>query len=258
MKYVALTFDDGREDNASVAYPILERCGMKATLFVTTGYIDRSWTRDPEWAYSGEPMTLAQLRQLRDADWEIGLHGDWHRTSLEDWQSALAKLNAWGFDTQEIGCSLPNSQVDEQEIRRIIRTLGPERIAYIRRGRARNTRQFGSRLLFGLYIYLKSSWAYRRFNRENVMQLPVLDRAKVYTVVVRHEDDPEMILGLVDAMPEGTACVLMLHSILPELHPNYGREPWNWSAARFEQLCTGLRKRESKCRVELLREIVKT
>ena len=258
MKYVALTFDDGREDNASVAYPILERCGMKATLFVTTGYIDRSWTRDPEWAYSGEPMTLAQLRQLRDAGWEIGLHGDWHRTSLEDWQSALAKLNAWGFDTQEIGCSLPNSQVDEQEIRRIIRTLGPERIAYIRRGRARNTRQFGSRLLFGLYIYLKSSWAYRRFNRENVMQLPVLDRAKVYTVVVRHEDDPEMILGLVDAMPEGTACVLMLHSILPELHPNYGREPWNWSAARFEQLCTGLRKRESKCRVELLREIVKT
>lgn len=74
------------------------------------------------------------------------------------------------------------------------------------------------------------------------MQLPFPDRTKIYTVVVRHEDDPEMIMGLVDAMPEGTVCVLMLHSILPESHPNYGREPWNWSAVRFEQLCAGLRE----------------
>ena len=94
MKYIALTFDDGREDNVSVAYPIMARYGLTATLFVTTGYLDGTWTRDPAWAYSGEPITIDQLRLLRDAGWEIGLHGDWHRTSLEDWQSALAKLKA--------------------------------------------------------------------------------------------------------------------------------------------------------------------
>lgn len=242
MKYVALTFDDGREDNASVACPIMARYDLTATLFVTTGYLDGTWTRDPEWAYSGEPMTLGQLCQLRDAGWEIGLHGDWHRTSLEDWQSALEKLRDWGFDTAHIGCSLPNSRIDEQEIQRIVRTLGPETIAYIRRGRACDTKRFGNRLLFAMYTYMKSSWAYRRFNRENIMRFPVEQQTKLYSVVVRHEDDPKMILRLIDTMAEDSLCVLMLHSILPETHENYGKEPWNWSVVRFEQLCAGLRE----------------
>ena len=74
------------------------------------------------------------------------------------------------------------------------------------------------------------------------MRLPIKNRTKVYSVVVRHEDTPQMILRLVDAMKEDSLCVLMLHSILPEEHPNYGSEPWNWSAVRFEQLCAGLRE----------------
>lgn len=246
MKYIALTFDDGREDNASVAYPIMARYGLTATLFVTTGYLDGTWTRDPAWAYSGEPMSVDQLRLLRDAGWEIGLHGDWHQTSLEDWQSALEKLRQWGFNTARIGCSLPNSRVDEQEIQRIVCTLGPETVAYIRRGRACDTRHPGNRILFAMYTYMKSTWAYRRFNRENVMTLPVSDETRIYSVVVRHEDDPQMILKLADAMAENSLCVLMLHSILPETHENYGKEPWNWSTARFEQLCTGLQARASQ------------
>lgn len=259
MKYIALTFDDGREDNASVAFPILQRYGMAATLFVTTGYLDHTWTRDPEWIYSGEPMTIEQLRLLRDGGWEIGLHGDRHRTSLEDWQSALAKLGCWGFETARIGCSLPNSRVDEQELQRIVRTLGPETIAYIRRGRGCDTKRFGNRLLFAMYTYMNSSWAYRRFNRENVMSLPVADGTKVCSVVVRHEDHPQMLLRLADAMAEDSLCVLMLHSILPEDHPNYGRDPWNWSAARFEQLCVGLQARSggNSCCVQTLNHLLR-
>ena len=38
MKYVSITFDDGREDNYSVALPVMERYGMKGTVFVTTGF----------------------------------------------------------------------------------------------------------------------------------------------------------------------------------------------------------------------------
>jgi peptidoglycan/xylan/chitin deacetylase (PgdA/CDA1 family) len=43
---VALTFDDGYEDNYNVAFPILEERGLKATFFVTTGLIG---SERPQW-----------------------------------------------------------------------------------------------------------------------------------------------------------------------------------------------------------------
>ncbi len=39
---VTITFDDGYRDNLAVALPILERYGLPATIFITTGLVDRS------------------------------------------------------------------------------------------------------------------------------------------------------------------------------------------------------------------------
>jgi peptidoglycan/xylan/chitin deacetylase (PgdA/CDA1 family) len=49
----AVTFDDGFENNLTVAAPILERLGVPATFYVTTDFIDRnrmSWVDRIEWA----------------------------------------------------------------------------------------------------------------------------------------------------------------------------------------------------------------
>ena len=42
---VVLTFDDGYRDNLHVAAPILKRYGLPATLYLTTGYIERGETQ---------------------------------------------------------------------------------------------------------------------------------------------------------------------------------------------------------------------
>lgn len=42
---VSITFDDGYADNEAVALPVLRRCGLPATFFIATGFVDggRMW-----------------------------------------------------------------------------------------------------------------------------------------------------------------------------------------------------------------------
>ena len=72
-----MTFDDGFADTSAVALPILERHGLRATVFCVSGYVGASndW---PSQARSAPRLPLASaaaLGLLRDAGWEIGAHG---------------------------------------------------------------------------------------------------------------------------------------------------------------------------------------
>lgn len=51
-RYVLVTFDDGYRDNYDQAFPILKSHGVRATFFVTTGFLDHagvSWWDDIAW-----------------------------------------------------------------------------------------------------------------------------------------------------------------------------------------------------------------
>jgi len=66
-KPVIITFDDGRDNQYTEAFPLLEKFGFTATFFVFTNAMDRP-------GY----MTWDQLAELRDAGMEIGSHGIYH------------------------------------------------------------------------------------------------------------------------------------------------------------------------------------
>jgi peptidoglycan/xylan/chitin deacetylase (PgdA/CDA1 family) len=80
---VAITFDDAYRSVLELAKPILDRLGMRASVYVPTNWPDRdepmTWPGIAHWVGTEhEPelacMTWDELRGLADDGWEIGSH----------------------------------------------------------------------------------------------------------------------------------------------------------------------------------------
>jgi peptidoglycan/xylan/chitin deacetylase (PgdA/CDA1 family) len=110
-KVLAVTFDDAYRSVLDLAFPVLDRLGLPATVFVPTGFAGTekpmSWPGIDQWlggAYEDElvPMSWEELRRLRAAGWEVGSHTVSHPrlTDLDD-QSLGAELLRSRRDCEE-------------------------------------------------------------------------------------------------------------------------------------------------------------
>lgn len=68
---LAITFDDGYQDNRIIALPLLQKHGLSATFFVATGYLDggRMWNDEVI-----EAVRACRLQTLDLQDLDLGLH----------------------------------------------------------------------------------------------------------------------------------------------------------------------------------------
>lgn len=78
-KSIVLTFDDGYENVVSKAFPILDRYGFNATVFVCTDLAGKSnkWNRKD--SQIRRHASFDELKILFDNGWEIGSHGVDHQ-----------------------------------------------------------------------------------------------------------------------------------------------------------------------------------
>ena len=85
---VLLSFDDGYADTAQVALPRLQAYGMRATLFVITGYIGQSNRWNTRACYDAQHMTWDELRGWHVNGGDVGGHSHLHhcmtRLSLDE------------------------------------------------------------------------------------------------------------------------------------------------------------------------------
>ncbi len=88
---VALSFDDGMDDNHSILLPILQAYGLPATVYVTTGLIGKPnpWMK----LGASRMMTEGELRDLVAAGVELGAHTVTHPNLEElDYDSCLREM----------------------------------------------------------------------------------------------------------------------------------------------------------------------
>lgn len=105
FEVTVLTFDDALLNTYEVAFPILEKYGVKATLFVPTCIINTNIRVRSDKA---PHMSLDQMSELSDAGWEVGSHSHSHpRFDLISYDAAVRELyisktllEAQGFDVQ--------------------------------------------------------------------------------------------------------------------------------------------------------------
>ncbi len=113
-KSVHLTFDDGWKDCVDLGGPLLAERGWQATLFVTTGLIDRPYF-----------VTENDLRRIDERTFHIGSHAHTHcflnelpddqiRSELQTSKAQLEDIIGRSVDA----VSIPNGAVDER-VRRI-------------------------------------------------------------------------------------------------------------------------------------------
>lgn len=77
-KSLVITFDDGYLDNYSAAFPLLQKYGFSATIFVLTDFIGQASSR---WG-QGLPVKLMnwqQVREMRDEGIDFQSHGCTHQ-----------------------------------------------------------------------------------------------------------------------------------------------------------------------------------
>lgn len=115
-RQLVVTFDDGYRSVLELGLPILRRLGLPGTIFVPTDYIGQersmAWSGIEHWLGTPDepdlmPLSWAELRELRDAGWEIGSHTRSHpRLSRLD-DAALSDELAGARETCEAHLGRP-------------------------------------------------------------------------------------------------------------------------------------------------------
>lgn len=239
---ISLSFDDGREDTYRVAFKIMKKYGLKGTIHVTTGYIDETWT-EKNWKTAKGPISIEQLKEMKEDNFEISSHGDKHIAENNDLSVSIEKLKHWGLINENVGFSVPTSQLKDK--REFSKYLERNKVSYMRGGRSPLCYSLKSKVIYVLYKLTKIQLFYDLFNRHNCMSIGencIENKYDLFSVVIRYEDNPSRVVRFIESnINKGKWIILMMHSIQEKNEDNYGKDAWCWEANKFEKLCKELK-----------------
>jgi len=233
---VALSFDDGRIDNYTIALEVLNRYDLPATFNLTTGYIKGEFQKG-RLTYA-EPLTLEMVKELfASRKYEIAGHGYWHKNTKEDILQGICELcEILGTDTLYHGgngFASPGTDLDLKYYEKIKRELAEHNVRYVRlslryisKRKLKVLARKASRLLHipALYAYAYTDTLMSDARNGLIYSVPVLAPISV----------AELKALICKAAKQKKACVLMFHSIIDTKEV---RDNWDYPTQKFEQIC---------------------
>ena len=244
MNRVFITFDDGRKDNFANAFLTLKDASLKATFFVTTGFIDGTFVTN-DFGEGRAPLSVQELQIMKDGGMEIGCHGDKHITEINDFDIAFQKLQNWGLISERCSFSLPNSLIDRKTFLEFSEKCSP-RITNIRGGRDEGCYSFFKKSAFATLRLIETYHAYSYFNKPNILR-GAEKRCPWPSLVIRKEDKLSLLCRFLSSMPKDSSIILMFHSIVEK-----PESTWEWSLSNFKGFCDFLDENKFKMQTALI------
>lgn len=239
---VNLNFDDGRIDTYTIAYPLLKKYNIPATINVTTGYVEGIFAHK-EHEIPVPAMTIEMLTTLAsDPSIEIAGHGYWHDNTEEDILTGIQHLKTYIPIQQDWGFASPGTGLTLRAYRKMKNRLKAEGISYVR---------LSSRYLTNVRLKIFCRKAARLFHSPSLYSYAYKDTLQsstyediLYSIPILSSITIGEIRAIIkQAIKVNKTCILMFHSIVEN---GLVRNTWDYKKSKFEAICQMLNKYQEK------------
>ena len=243
MKTIILSFDDGRRDFYTRAFPILQKYGLPATLNVVTDFVENPSNYSNFASGENLPVSATELIECQNAGIEIACHGHRHQNNAHDIIENIAHLSSMGLTfSNGIGFASPGSEITEankyeQGVGQLVEN---GILSYIRSGIQIRREGLVYSGLSWIDSHLHSPLLFRYLNRGNII-FHANQKAKIIpSVVIYSYTTLKQVLSYIEHIPDNSIIVLMFHSILSKKDLGWGIDKYYWPITNFDNLCNYL------------------
>lgn len=238
MKKIVLAFDDGRRDQYSNAIRIMNKYGIKGTIYITTGFVDGT-IGDREKLFpssGGEAMTIEQVRKCIELGYEIGAHSNLHTNAVDDIKESLKKLEEWTSDILPInykfGFASPSSDIYKDNLEEIKEIW--KDVKYIRTSVQIRRNGIWYTMLYIINKLLKSNMLFYILFKN---YYSTVEEDIIPSIPVKSDTSIRNLKSFIDRMDDEKICVLLFHSILCRDEKEKMNDSWYYDSEKFEELC---------------------
>ena len=236
MKYIVLSFDDGRKDFFTRALPVMKKYNFPSTVNIVSDLVGKSDI--PEFCSGGgECMSWSDIESSKESNVEIANHSANHKNTVEDIILGGEEISKRLGLSSLPGFASPNSEVCEANFDKFRELLVSGKVKYIRSGNVLRRDGYLYILLFLIYRYTKNFLSFYLYNKRNIISVKNPPKHILPSITCNRDNTMKQLIKFIEKMPDDSASIIMFHSIIIEDDSGFGKDKWFNTVKEFEQLC---------------------